>query len=87
MNTFFNVCRTIFPLFMKTPNKSKRAGVTAEEHEEHIISILSSLFKNVTNTNGGGKQRERLLSKFTENDHEKVRAAAHSNCLQSWART
>jgi len=64
--------RTLFPLFMKTPKRSKRAGVSAEEHEEHVISILASLFKNVTSTNNAVKQRERLLAKWTENDHEKV---------------
>merc|ERR1719334_274678 len=64
--------RTLFPLFMKTPKRSKRAGVSAEEHEDHVISILASLFKNVTSTNNGLKQRERLLAKWTENDHEKV---------------
>jgi len=64
--------RTLFPLFMKTPRRSKRSGVSAEEHEEHVISILASLFKNVTMTNNGQKQRERLLAKWTENDHEKV---------------
>ncbi len=25
---------------MKTPKRQKRKGVTAEEHEEHVISIL-----------------------------------------------
>jgi len=64
--------RTIFPLFMKTPKKSKRAGVTIDEHEEHVVSITASLFKNCTVGNGATKQRDRLLSKFTENDHEKV---------------
>merc|ERR1719495_152961 len=64
--------RTIFPLFMKTPKKSKRAGVSTDEHEEHVISIIASLFKNCTVGNNAGKQRERLLVKFTENDHEKV---------------
>jgi len=64
--------RTLFPLFMKTPKRSKRAGVSAEEHEDHVISILASLFKNVSSTNNGLKQRERLLAKWTENDHEKV---------------
>ena len=59
--------RTIFPLFMKTPKKSQRKGVSAEEHEEHVISIVASLLKNCR-----GPQRQRLLSKFTENDHEKV---------------
>merc|ERR1719412_2655600 len=59
--------RTIFPLFMKTPKKSQRKGVSAEEHEEHVISIIASLLKNCR-----GSQRQRLLAKFTENDHEKV---------------
>jgi len=58
--------RTIFPLFMKTPKKSKRT-VSAEEHEEHVISIVASLMKNCR-----GPQRQRMLAKFTENDHEKV---------------
>lgn len=64
--------RSLFPLFMKTPKKAKRAGVSVEEHEEHVISILASLFKNCSVANSAGKQRERLLAKFTENDHEKV---------------
>merc|ERR1719244_1333651 len=64
--------RTIFPLFMKTPKKSKMAGVSTDEHEEHVISIIASLFKNCTVSNNGSKQRERLLAKFTEGDHEKV---------------
>jgi len=64
--------RTIFPLFMKTPKKSKRAGVTIDEHEEHVVSIIASLFKNCTVGNGAAKQRDRLLVKFTEGDHEKV---------------
>ena len=33
----------------------------------HVISIVASLMKNCR-----GPQRQRLLSKFTENDHEKV---------------
>jgi len=64
--------RTLFPLFMKTPKKSQRGGTSAEEYQEHTISILASLLKNCTAGNGAAKQRDRLLSKFTENDHEKV---------------
>jgi len=64
--------RTLFPLFMKTPKRSKRAGVSAEEHEEHTISIMASVFKNVSARNNASKQRDRILAKFTENDHEKV---------------
>ncbi|KAK3086197.1 hypothetical protein FSP39_015083, partial [Pinctada imbricata] len=58
--------RTIFPLFMKIPSKSK-AGPTSNELEEHVSSIIASLLRNCQST-----QRQRLLSKFTENDHEKV---------------
>ena len=58
--------RTVFPLFMKTPKKSKRKGVSAEEHEEHVIAIVASLMKNCQ-----GAQRQRLLAKFVEADHEK----------------
>ena len=34
--------------------------------------FLPSLFKNLSATNSAQKQRERLLTKWTENDHEKV---------------
>ncbi|XP_077293536.1 beta-catenin-like protein 1 [Arctopsyche grandis] len=57
--------RTIFPLFMKTP-KRKRV-LTTDQHEEHVVSIISSMLRNCQ-----GSQRQRLLTKFTENDLEKV---------------
>ncbi|KAF4078467.1 hypothetical protein AMELA_G00199540 [Ameiurus melas] len=59
--------RTIFPLFMKTPKKMRKAGVSDKEHEEHVCSIMASMLRNLK-----GQQRSRLLSKFTENDCEKV---------------
>ncbi|KAJ6655571.1 hypothetical protein lerEdw1_005042, partial [Lerista edwardsae] len=59
--------RTIFPLFMKSPKKIKKVGTSEKEHEEHVCSILASLLRNLR-----GQQRTRLLSKFTENDSEKV---------------
>lgn len=34
---------------------------------EHVVSIIASMLHNCR-----GPQRQRLLSKFTENDHEKV---------------
>jgi len=34
---------------------------------EHIISIVASLVKNCD-----GIQRQRLINKFVENDHEKI---------------
>ena len=45
---------------------SKKTGFFSE-HEEHVISIVASLMKNCR-----GPQRQRMLAKFTENDHEKV---------------
>ncbi|KAG7283488.1 hypothetical protein CRUP_035281 [Coryphaenoides rupestris] len=112
--------RTIFPLFMKTPKRMKKVGVSEKEHEgsgvfreesfrrrsidspvrgdtggadtnysvceavgvgrvghdgdraswqghEHVCSIISSMLRNLK-----AQQRSRLLSKFTENDCEKV---------------
>lgn len=59
--------RTIFPLFMKTPKKNRKRILSAEEHEEHVTSIIASMLRNCR-----GSQRQRLISKFTENDHEKV---------------
>ncbi|MBN3279768.1 CTBL1 protein, partial [Polyodon spathula] len=58
---------TIFPLFMKTPKKMKKAGFSDKEHEEHVCSIIATMLRNLK-----GQQRTRLLSKFTENDCEKV---------------
>lgn len=59
--------RTIFPLFMTTPKKSKKRVISVESHEEHVLSIISSMLRNCK-----GPQRQRLLSKFTENEFEKV---------------
>ena len=68
-NKFIDILglRTIFPLFMKTPKKQKRKGVSVESHEEHVVSIVASLLKNCKSS-----QRQRLVAKFTESDHEKV---------------
>uniref|UniRef100_A0A671YQU9 Catenin, beta like 1 n=1 Tax=Sparus aurata TaxID=8175 RepID=A0A671YQU9_SPAAU len=59
--------RTIFPLFMKTPKKMKKTGTSEKEHEEHVSSIIASMLRNLKS-----QQRSRLLTKFTENDCEKV---------------
>ncbi|CAF1612332.1 unnamed protein product, partial [Didymodactylos carnosus] len=58
--------RTIFPLFMKPPKGNRKAGETRAENEEHSISCVASLLRNCT-----GSNRQRVLMKFTENDHEK----------------
>ncbi|XP_059474907.1 beta-catenin-like protein 1 isoform X2 [Neocloeon triangulifer] len=59
--------RTIFPLFMKTPPRSKKRTISTEEHEEHVSSVIASMLRNCR-----GGQRTRLLTKFAENDHEKI---------------
>lgn len=59
--------RTIFPLFMKTPSKTKRKGQSAEMHEEHVCSIIASLFKNFTSL----EFRKRIFIKFVEQDLSK----------------
>jgi beta-catenin-like protein 1 len=57
----------LFPLFIKSPKAHKKAGPNKRQLEEHIISIVASLVKNCD-----GIQRQRLINKFVENDHEKV---------------
>ncbi|XP_050523187.1 beta-catenin-like protein 1 [Daktulosphaira vitifoliae] len=59
--------RTIFPLFMKTPKKNRKKMLSTEEHEEHVVSIIANMLRNCR-----GTQRQRLLTKFAENDMEKV---------------
>lgn len=62
-----NLCFQIFPLFMKTPKKNKKRLLSADQHEEYVSSIIASLLRNCK-----GSQKQRLLSKFMENDFEKV---------------
>ena len=58
--------RTIFPFFM-LPNKTcKKNSISGMEQDEHVISILLSLIRNVQ-----GQQKERVLAKFVEKDMEK----------------
>uniref|UniRef100_UPI00358EA57A beta-catenin-like protein 1 n=1 Tax=Myxine glutinosa TaxID=7769 RepID=UPI00358EA57A len=59
--------RTIFPLFMITPRKLKKTGMSEKEHEEHVCSTIASMLRNLK-----GQQRTRLVNKFVENDCEKV---------------
>uniref|UniRef100_A0A8C4PXJ6 Beta-catenin-like protein 1 n=1 Tax=Eptatretus burgeri TaxID=7764 RepID=A0A8C4PXJ6_EPTBU len=59
--------RTIFPLFMITPRKLKKTGMSEKEHEEHVCSTIASMLRNLK-----GQQRTRLINKFVENDCEKV---------------
>ncbi|VDD77069.1 unnamed protein product [Mesocestoides corti] len=61
--------RTIFPLFMHSPQAKGKSlpGPTSAEMEEHIISIVAALLRQCT-----GQFLQRVLAKFTENEHEKV---------------
>jgi len=79
--------RTIFPLFMKTPSKTKRKGHTAEMHEEHVCSIIASLLKNSTSA----EFRRRILTKFVEQDYAKLERLLELHFkylqkVQSWER-
>ncbi|KAJ3037352.1 hypothetical protein HDV00_001777 [Rhizophlyctis rosea] len=63
--------RTLFPILMRKGLKQFRKeykGYSEAEEDEHVISILSSLLRNLTNP----LHRARLVSKFLENDCEKV---------------
>ena len=57
----------LFPLFMKPPKGNRKAGDTKSTNEENLISIIASLLQNCD-----GAHKQRVLSKFIENDHEKV---------------
>lgn len=59
--------RTLFPLFMKTPKRNKKSGHTENDHEEHIVSIIGSLMRNLNE-----KMKDRLVQKFVELDHAKT---------------
>ncbi|XP_073038608.1 uncharacterized protein [Primulina eburnea] len=62
--------KTAFPAFMgKIPlNKKNKKKRYKEELEERLISLIASLFGGILR----GSRRERLLSKFVENECEKV---------------
>ncbi|XP_071958484.1 beta-catenin-like protein 1 [Antedon mediterranea] len=59
--------RSVFPLFMKTHKKHKKGGISEDDHEEHVSSIIASMLKHCTAAN-----KLRVINKFVENDHAKV---------------
>ncbi|KAM0746568.1 DUF1716-domain-containing protein [Meredithblackwellia eburnea MCA 4105] len=62
--------KTLFSAFMgKGASKSKKSAGTTREDNEHILSIIASLF---TSLESDTPPRLRLLAKFVENDYEKV---------------
>lgn len=60
--------KSLFPAFMKTPNSKKLKVFTETEFEEHICSIVASLFKYLQE----GEHQNRLLRKFVESDYAKI---------------
>ncbi|XP_059623301.1 uncharacterized protein LOC132266444 [Cornus florida] len=62
--------KTAFPAFMgKIPiNKKNKKRRYKEELEERLLSLIASLFGGILR----GSRRERLLSKFVENECEKI---------------
>eukprot|EP01135_Chromosphaera_perkinsii_P004655 Nk52_evm4s293 gene=Nk52_evmTU4s293 len=72
--------KTLFPLFMKTPSFKKKgsklwkkAAYSARQFEEHVVCILSSLLRNITQRT----HRLRVMNKFVENGYEKGKRLAN----------
>lgn len=62
--------KSLFTTFMgKASKKSKGIDVPASEETSHTLSIVSSL---LTNLSSESPARIRLLSKFVENNYEKI---------------
>ncbi|KAF8341535.1 DUF1716-domain-containing protein [Cantharellus anzutake] len=62
--------KSLFPAFMQKGNSKAKSGMTpTSEDTSHALGILSSLFSNLVSDS---PPRIRLLSKFVENDYEKV---------------
>ncbi|KAL0423625.1 UNVERIFIED_CONTAM: Beta-catenin-like protein 1 [Sesamum radiatum] len=60
--------KTAFPAFMDTFEQEEQEKRYKEELEERLISLIASLFGGILR----GSRRERLLSKFVENECEKI---------------
>jgi beta-catenin-like protein 1 len=60
--------KSLFPAFMKTPGGKKLKVFTETEFEEHICSIVASVFKYLEE----GEHQNRLLKKFVESDYAKI---------------
>ena len=62
--------KTFFSAFMGRAEKRKKIGQTSSlEDEEHMLSILGSLFTNLASES---PERLRLVTKFVEGEYEKV---------------
>lgn len=62
--------KSLFSIFMGNSNKKQKSGETpASEDTSHTLSIMASLFSNIPSDS---TERMRLLTKFVENNYEKV---------------
>ncbi|KAI6182919.1 DUF1716 domain-containing protein [Aphelenchoides bicaudatus] len=59
--------RTLFPMFMRTPDKNKKKDTMPDEHDEHVLSVIDALLFQCSDEN-----KERVLQKFAEHEYEKV---------------
>lgn len=67
--------KTVGAMLMKTPTHSqpkgsqerRPLGVPAAQLEEHVLSVLAALLRHTS-----GIQRQRVLNKFSENEHAKL---------------
>jgi len=61
--------KTLFAAFMKKGAAKNKKGFSEREDDEHIVSIISSLFSHMDTKSS---RYSRLVSKFAENNYEKV---------------
>ncbi|KAG7449155.1 DUF1716-domain-containing protein [Guyanagaster necrorhizus] len=62
--------KSLFSVFMGNMNKKQKSSETpASEDTSHTLSIVASLFSNIPSDS---TERMRLLTKFVENNYEKV---------------
>jgi len=59
--------KTLFAAFMKKGSKKHKKEVDEPANDEHIVSCIAALFKNLNEDH-----LQRLVNKFAENEYEKV---------------
>jgi len=59
--------RTLFPMFMRTPQQTKKKDTAPDEHDEHVVSVIDALLFQCNSEN-----QDRVLQKFAEHEYEKV---------------
>ncbi|KAI6202943.1 DUF1716 domain-containing protein [Aphelenchoides besseyi] len=59
--------RTLIPMFMRTPQQTKKKDTAPDEHDEHVISVIDALLFQCNDEN-----RERVLQQFAKHGFELV---------------